>query len=74
MCAVDQCAEEERRVPESLFPFSYNPKMSLNLSQVPNNTQRSPPLTRTQLRSMDNEAADDAVSREGFWGFGIFLL
>uniref|UniRef100_A0A3P8WV72 DNA topoisomerase II binding protein 1 n=1 Tax=Cynoglossus semilaevis TaxID=244447 RepID=A0A3P8WV72_CYNSE len=61
---LQACAEEERRVPESLFPFSYNPKMSLNLSQVPNNTQRSPPLTRTQLRSMDNEAADDATQQE----------
>uniref|UniRef100_A0A672J094 DNA topoisomerase II binding protein 1 n=1 Tax=Salarias fasciatus TaxID=181472 RepID=A0A672J094_SALFA len=39
------CAEEQRHVPESLYPFTYNPKMSLNLSQVPTNSQRSPPLT-----------------------------
>ncbi|XP_061569064.1 DNA topoisomerase 2-binding protein 1 [Cololabis saira] len=44
------CAEEQRHVPESLYPFTYNPKMSLNLSQVPSNSQRSPPLTRTQCR------------------------
>ncbi|KAM6900354.1 DNA topoisomerase 2-binding protein 1 [Xenentodon cancila] len=42
------CAEEQRRVPESLYPFTYNPKMSLNLSQVPSSSQRSPPLTRIQ--------------------------
>ncbi|KAM4718821.1 DNA topoisomerase 2-binding protein 1 isoform 2-T2 [Anableps anableps] len=44
------CAEEQRHVPESLYPFTYNPKMSLNLSQVPSSSQRSPPLTRTQLK------------------------
>ncbi|KAM9839309.1 DNA topoisomerase 2-binding protein 1 [Aulostomus maculatus] len=43
---LQACAEEQRRVPESLYPFTYNPKMSLNLSQVPNNSQRSPPFTR----------------------------
>uniref|UniRef100_A0A8C2XKE7 DNA topoisomerase II binding protein 1 n=1 Tax=Cyclopterus lumpus TaxID=8103 RepID=A0A8C2XKE7_CYCLU len=31
---LQQCAEEQRHVPESLYPFTYNPKMSLNLSQV----------------------------------------
>ncbi|XP_029978784.1 DNA topoisomerase 2-binding protein 1 isoform X2 [Sphaeramia orbicularis] len=47
---LQACAEEQRHVPESLYPFTYNPKMSLNLSQVPNSSQRSPPLTRTQLK------------------------
>ncbi|CAL8293832.1 unnamed protein product [Lota lota] len=46
------CAEEQKRVPESLYPFTFNPKMSLSLSQVPNNSQRSPPFTRTQLRDL----------------------
>ena len=45
-----QCAEEQRHVAESLYPFTYNPKMSLNLSQVPSSSQRSPPVTRTQRR------------------------
>ncbi|KAF0024898.1 hypothetical protein F2P81_021779 [Scophthalmus maximus] len=50
LCCL-QCAEEERRVPESLYPFTYNPKMSLTLSQVPSSYQRSPPVsTRSQLR------------------------
>uniref|UniRef100_A0A665TAW0 BRCT domain-containing protein n=2 Tax=Echeneis naucrates TaxID=173247 RepID=A0A665TAW0_ECHNA len=48
---LEACAEEQRHVPESLYPFNYNPKMSLNLSQVPS-SQRSPPLTRTQLRDI----------------------
>ena len=47
-----QCAEEQKRVPESLYPFTFNPKMSLSLSQVPNNSQRSPPFSRTQLRDL----------------------
>ncbi|KAM7369735.1 hypothetical protein PAMP_011036 [Pampus punctatissimus] len=54
---LQACAEEQRHVPESLYPFTYNPKMSLNLSQVPNSSQRSPPLTRTQLK--DTTAAQD---------------
>lgn len=55
-----QCAEEQRHVSESLYPFTYNPKMSLNLSQVPTSSQRSPPLTRTQLRDI-NESKEDKV-------------
>ncbi|XP_073344915.1 DNA topoisomerase 2-binding protein 1 isoform X2 [Pagrus major] len=49
---LQACAEEQRHVPESLYPFTYNPKMSLNLSQVPNCSQRSPPLTRTQRKDI----------------------
>ncbi|XP_058878639.1 DNA topoisomerase 2-binding protein 1-A-like isoform X1 [Acipenser ruthenus] len=43
---LQACAEEQRLVPESLYPFTYNPKMSLNLSQVQDrrlSTPRSPP-------------------------------
>ncbi|XP_058499828.1 DNA topoisomerase 2-binding protein 1 isoform X1 [Solea solea] len=62
---LQACAEEERRVPESLYPFTYNPKMSLNLSQVPNSTQKSPPLTRTQRRNIaetsDNKPEHDTT-------------
>ncbi|XP_037829239.1 DNA topoisomerase 2-binding protein 1 isoform X2 [Kryptolebias marmoratus] len=47
---LQACAEEQRLVPESLYPFTYNPKMSLNLSQVPSSSQRPPPLTQTQLK------------------------
>uniref|UniRef100_A0A7N6BGM3 BRCT domain-containing protein n=1 Tax=Anabas testudineus TaxID=64144 RepID=A0A7N6BGM3_ANATE len=61
---LQACAEEQKHVPESLYPFTYNPKMSLNLSQVPNSSQRSPPSTRTQLKDItelvhiDNEYSD----------------
>ncbi|KAI4806983.1 hypothetical protein KUCAC02_017769, partial [Chaenocephalus aceratus] len=49
---LEACAEEQRHVAESLYPFTYNPKMSLTLSQVPNNSQRSPPFTRPQLQDI----------------------
>ncbi|XP_029954864.1 DNA topoisomerase 2-binding protein 1-A-like [Salarias fasciatus] len=55
------CAEEQRHVPESLYPFTYNPKMSLNLSQVPTNSQRSPPLTRTQVRDLSQARTDQSA-------------
>uniref|UniRef100_A0A4W5MFE9 DNA topoisomerase II binding protein 1 n=1 Tax=Hucho hucho TaxID=62062 RepID=A0A4W5MFE9_9TELE len=45
---LQACAEDQRHVSESLYPFTYNPKMSLNLSQVPpDSNQRSPRATRT---------------------------
>ncbi|XP_033849176.3 DNA topoisomerase 2-binding protein 1-A-like isoform X1 [Acipenser ruthenus] len=43
---LQACAEEQRLVPESLYPYTYNPKLSLNLSQVQDrrvSTSRSPP-------------------------------
>ncbi|XP_010780936.1 DNA topoisomerase 2-binding protein 1 isoform X1 [Notothenia coriiceps] len=55
---LEACAEEQRHVAESLYPFTYNPKMSLTLSQVPNNSQRSPPFTRPQLQDI-TEAKDN---------------
>ncbi|XP_070784264.1 DNA topoisomerase 2-binding protein 1 [Enoplosus armatus] len=55
---LQACAEEQRHVSESLYPFTYNPKMSLNLSQVPNSSQRSPSSTRSQLKDIP-EAKDD---------------
>ncbi|KAL2085608.1 hypothetical protein ACEWY4_018928 [Coilia grayii] len=41
------CAEEQKHVSESLYPFTFNPKMSLTLSQVASTTQRSPPPVKT---------------------------
>ncbi|XP_019730589.1 DNA topoisomerase 2-binding protein 1 [Hippocampus comes] len=58
---LEACAEEQRHVPESLYPFTYNPKMSLNLSQVPSSSQRSPPFTQTQ-RQDNTEARDEKVT------------
>ncbi|KAK2859645.1 hypothetical protein Q5P01_004265 [Channa striata] len=51
-CWLQACAEEQRHVPESLYPFTYNPMMSLNLSQVPARSQRSPPSTRSQVKDI----------------------
>uniref|UniRef100_A0A8C8CSU8 BRCT domain-containing protein n=1 Tax=Oncorhynchus tshawytscha TaxID=74940 RepID=A0A8C8CSU8_ONCTS len=64
---LQACAEDQRHVSESLYPFTYNPKMSLNLSQVPpDSSQRSPPATRTtKLRDLteaqENRPEDNAV-------------
>ncbi|XP_061130917.1 DNA topoisomerase 2-binding protein 1-A-like [Syngnathus typhle] len=65
---LQACAEEQRHVPESLYPFTYNPKMSLNLSQVPSSSQMSPPSTRMQLQEnteawdtkLEHKVAEDA--------------
>uniref|UniRef100_A0A674AT43 DNA topoisomerase II binding protein 1 n=1 Tax=Salmo trutta TaxID=8032 RepID=A0A674AT43_SALTR len=64
---LQACAEDQRHVSESLYPFTYNPKMSLNLSQVPpDSSQRSPPATlTTKLRDLteaqENRPEDNAV-------------
>uniref|UniRef100_A0A8C7D2U5 DNA topoisomerase II binding protein 1 n=1 Tax=Oncorhynchus kisutch TaxID=8019 RepID=A0A8C7D2U5_ONCKI len=61
------CVCDQSHVSESLYPFTYNPKMSLNLSQVPpDSSQRSPPATRTtKLRDLteaqENRPEDNAV-------------
>uniref|UniRef100_A0A674AS92 DNA topoisomerase II binding protein 1 n=1 Tax=Salmo trutta TaxID=8032 RepID=A0A674AS92_SALTR len=59
---LQACAEDQRHVSESLYPFTYNPKMSLNLSQVPpDSSQRSPPATlTTKLRDL-TEAQENRV-------------
>ncbi|KAM9333829.1 DNA topoisomerase 2-binding protein 1 [Pholidichthys leucotaenia] len=58
------CAEEQRHVPESLYPFTYNPKMSLNLSQVPSNSQRSPRLARMHLKDMAETTDDKSAEND----------
>lgn len=60
-----QCAEEQKRVPESLYPFTFNPKMSLMLSQVTDSTQKSPPLStpRSKLRTLIDDYDDTKVWR-----------
>ncbi|CAL1597241.1 unnamed protein product [Knipowitschia caucasica] len=62
---LQACAEEQRHVPESLYPFTFNPKMSLNLSQVPSSTQRSPvkPSQAQVPSTVENGAAEDAPAR-----------
>uniref|UniRef100_A0A4W5MGE4 DNA topoisomerase II binding protein 1 n=1 Tax=Hucho hucho TaxID=62062 RepID=A0A4W5MGE4_9TELE len=69
---LQACAEDQRHVSESLYPFTYNPKMSLNLSQVPpDSNQRSPRATRTsqlgdlseaQKNKPEDNAVEDAIT------------
>ncbi|KAM4606619.1 DNA topoisomerase 2-binding protein 1 [Polymixia lowei] len=62
---LQACAEEQKHVSESLYPFTFNPKMSLNLSQVPDSSQRSPPFSRSQLgnltKAQDSEPGHNAA-------------
>ncbi|KAJ8277001.1 hypothetical protein GJAV_G00070300 [Gymnothorax javanicus] len=62
---LQACADEQKRVSESLYPFTYNPKMSLTLSQVPNSTQRSPPLPQPQLIDLTETMEDKSVPVNG---------
>uniref|UniRef100_A0A673ZLS3 DNA topoisomerase II binding protein 1 n=1 Tax=Salmo trutta TaxID=8032 RepID=A0A673ZLS3_SALTR len=53
---------DQRHVSESLYPFTYNPKISLNLSQVPpDRSQRSTPATRTSQLGDLTEAQKNKV-------------
>uniref|UniRef100_A0A8C8CSS6 BRCT domain-containing protein n=1 Tax=Oncorhynchus tshawytscha TaxID=74940 RepID=A0A8C8CSS6_ONCTS len=59
---LQACAEDQRHVSESLYPFTYNPKMSLNLSQVPpDSSQRSPPATLENSRSGTGSTSGEQV-------------
>ncbi|KAM9307682.1 DNA topoisomerase 2-binding protein 1 [Gastrophryne carolinensis] len=54
------CAEEQKRVPESLYPHTYNPKMSLDISAVqdgPLNSSKS--VVRHEINGF---AAEDEVT------------
>ncbi|KAI5617083.1 DNA topoisomerase 2-binding protein 1 isoform X1 [Silurus asotus] len=61
---LQACTEEQKRVPESLYPFTFNPKRSLMLSQVTDSNQKSPPLstTRSSLRALNDD--DTLMSTE----------
>uniref|UniRef100_A0AAY4C623 BRCT domain-containing protein n=1 Tax=Denticeps clupeoides TaxID=299321 RepID=A0AAY4C623_9TELE len=57
------CAEEQKHVAESLFPFTFNPKMSLTLSQIPNThvtfslkAPKPSPVEQTALNSHMRES------------------
>lgn len=69
---LQACAEEQKRVPESLYPFTFNPKMSLNLSQVPSSTQRSPVKSNSLNKDgkVDHSTADDTTARRVSDGSG----
>ncbi|XP_036917156.1 DNA topoisomerase 2-binding protein 1 isoform X3 [Sturnira hondurensis] len=49
-----ECAQEYKHLPESLYPHTYNPKMSLDISAVQDDRLRS-----SRLPSADGTAKDD---------------
>ena len=51
-----QCAQECKHLPESLYPHTYNPKMSLDISAVQDDRLRN-----SRLPSADGTAKDDEV-------------
>lgn len=53
---VLQCAQEYKHLPESLYPHTYNPKMSLDISTVQDGR-----LSNSRLLSADSTTKDDEV-------------
>lgn len=51
-----QCAQEHKHLPESLYPHTYNPKMSLDISTVQDGR-----LCNSRLLSADSATKDDEV-------------
>ncbi|XP_054451194.1 DNA topoisomerase 2-binding protein 1 [Pteronotus mesoamericanus] len=49
-----ECAQEYKHLPESLYPHTYNPKMSLDISAVQDDRPRN-----SRLRSADGTAKDN---------------
>ncbi|XP_061661893.1 DNA topoisomerase 2-binding protein 1 isoform X2 [Syngnathoides biaculeatus] len=56
---LEACGQEQRHVPESLYPFTYNPKMSLNLSQIPSVGPRD-----TELKAVEDASTTGCTSNE----------
>ncbi|XP_073534197.1 DNA topoisomerase 2-binding protein 1 [Phyllobates terribilis] len=65
------CAEEQRKVPESLYPYTYNPKMSLDISAVQDGAHNSSNISTTiskhdekkQLTDEDDQIAENSLVR-----------
>ena len=53
---VLQCAQEYKHLPESLYPHTYNPKMSLDISTVQDGR-----LCNSRLLAADSATKDDEV-------------
>ncbi|KAG8572751.1 hypothetical protein GDO81_012155 [Engystomops pustulosus] len=53
------CAEEQRRVPESLYPHTFNPKMSLDISAVQDGTQNSSKISITVSKHDEKNVSDE---------------
>ncbi|XP_066441313.1 DNA topoisomerase 2-binding protein 1 isoform X3 [Eleutherodactylus coqui] len=53
------CAKEQRKVPESLYPHTYNPKMSLDISAVQDGAHSSSKLSTTIAKHEENNGLPD---------------
>lgn len=53
------CAEEQRKVPESLYPHTYNPKMSLDISAVQDGAHGGSKLLTTVSKHNENTGLTD---------------
>ncbi|XP_066543880.1 DNA topoisomerase 2-binding protein 1 isoform X2 [Amia ocellicauda] len=61
---LQACADEQRWVSETLYPFTYNPKMSLNLSQVQEHSLRSPPSVQHHKQEEKSHAGHEEKHEE----------
>ena len=55
---VLQCAQEYKHLPESLYPHTYNPKMSLDISAVQHGRLCNNRLLSADLTTKDDEVDD----------------
>ncbi|XP_075683232.1 DNA topoisomerase 2-binding protein 1 [Rhinoderma darwinii] len=53
------CAEEQRRVPETFYPHTYNPKMSLDISAVQEGVHNSTKLSKTVSKHYEKNGFED---------------
>lgn len=67
-----ECAQEYKRLPESLFPHTYNPKMSLDISAVqdfrPSSSSELPPTGKpaeeNEIIAVDEDDAEDDLTTD----------
>ncbi|XP_040290428.1 DNA topoisomerase 2-binding protein 1 isoform X1 [Bufo bufo] len=53
------CAEEQKKVPESLYPYTYNPKMSLDISATQDGAHSSSKLSTAVSKHDENNGLTD---------------
>lgn len=63
LALVFQCAQEYKHLPESLYPHTYNPKMSLDISTVQDGWLSNSRVSSAVPASTDDEVGNvDSVS------------
>uniref|UniRef100_A0A673G8Z2 BRCT domain-containing protein n=1 Tax=Sinocyclocheilus rhinocerous TaxID=307959 RepID=A0A673G8Z2_9TELE len=71
---LQACADEQKHVSESLYPFTFNPKMSLTMSQVADSTQRSPPPSTPRTRLREFTQNEETRVRDFYLALSFFLF